>query len=71
MPHLRRSLFVVLAGLFVAVALVPAVAPALEVGEKAPEFTLAGPGNKPVKLSELLGKGPVVVYTVIQAFTPT
>ena len=69
MPHLRRLLFVVLAGLFAVVALAPAVAPALEVGEKAPEFTLAGPGNKPVKLSELLGKGPVVVYTFIQAFT--
>jgi peroxiredoxin len=46
-------------------------APALEVGQKAPDFTLAGPGNKPVKLSELLGKGPVVVYTFIQAFTAT
>ena len=46
-------------------------ASALEVGQKAPDFTLAGPGNKPVKLSELLGKGPVVVYTFIQAFTAT
>jgi len=70
MPHLRRSLFVVLAGLLAVVALAP-VAPALEVGEKAPDFTLAGPGGKPVKLSELLGKGPVVVYTFIQAFTAT
>ena len=48
-----------------------AVAPALEVGQKAPEFTLTGPGNKPVKLSELTAKGPVVIYTLIQAFTPT
>jgi hypothetical protein len=71
MPHLRRSLFVLLAGLFAVVALAPVVAPALEVGEKAPEFTLAGPGGKPVKLSELLGKGPIVVYTFIQAFTAT
>ena len=71
MPHLRRSLFVVLAGLLAAVIVAPAVASALEVGDKAPEFTLAGPGNKPVKLSELLGKGPVVVYTFIQAFTAT
>ena len=44
---------------------------ALEVGQKAPEFSLPGPGNKPVKLSELTAKGPVVLYTVIQAFTPT
>lgn len=47
----------------------PAVA--LEVGQKAPDFTLPGPGNKPVKLSELTAKGPVVVFTFIQAFTST
>jgi peroxiredoxin len=41
------------------------------VGDKAPEFTLVGPGNKPVKLSELTAKGPVVIYTFIQAFTNT
>jgi len=46
-------------------------APALQVGEKAPEFTLTAPGNKPVKLSELTAKGPVVLYTFIQAFTNT
>jgi AhpC/TSA family protein len=44
---------------------------ALEVGQKAPDFTLPAPGDKQVKLTDLLGKGPVVVYTVIQAFTPT
>jgi hypothetical protein len=47
------------------------VASALEVGQKAPDFTLTGPGNKPVKLSELTAKGPVVLYTFIQAFTST
>ena len=52
-------------------ATLPAVAPALEVGQKAPEFTLPGPGNKPVKLSELTAKGPLVLYTFIQAFTGT
>jgi peroxiredoxin Q/BCP len=44
-------------------------AAALEVGQKAPDFTLAAPGGKQVKLSELTGKGPVVIYTFIQAFT--
>ena len=44
---------------------------ALEVGQKAPDFTLPGPGGKTVKLSEMLGKGPVVLYTFIQAFTKT
>ena len=53
----------VMAGVFTTAA------PALEVGQKAPEFTLTGPDNKPVKLSELTAKGPVVLYTFIQAFT--
>lgn len=53
-----------LAGL---VATIPAAA--LEVGQKAPDFTLAAPGGKQVKLSDLTGKGPVVVYTFVQAFT--
>jgi len=44
-------------------------AAALEVGDKAPEFSLPAPGGKTVKLSELTAKGPVVLYTFIQAFT--
>ena len=44
---------------------------ALEVGEKAPDFALNGVDGKPVKLSELTAKGPVVIYTFIAAFTPT
>ena len=52
-----------------AMLLVAGPVQALEVGQKAPEFSLAGPGNKPVKLSELTAKGPVVLYTFIQAFT--
>jgi peroxiredoxin len=44
---------------------------ALEVGQKAPEFTLTAAGNKPVKLSELTARGPVVLYTFVQAFTAT
>jgi peroxiredoxin len=43
-------------------------ASAIEVGQKAPDFTLAAPGNKQVKLSDLLGKGPVVIYTFVDAF---
>jgi peroxiredoxin len=54
-----------------ALLLTAGAAQALEVGQKAPDFSLPGPGNKPVKLSELTAKGPVVLYTVIQAFTPT
>jgi peroxiredoxin Q/BCP len=46
-------------------------AAALQVGDKAPDFTLPGPGNKPIKLSDLTAKGPVVLYTFVQAFTGT
>jgi len=41
---------------------------ALDVGQKAPDFTLNAPGGKQVKLADLLGKGPIVVYTFIGAF---
>jgi peroxiredoxin len=44
---------------------------ALEVGQRAPEFALTGTDGKPVKLSDLTAKGPVVIYTFIAAFTPT
>ena len=66
----KRSVTAVAAGLLAGLILSGA-ASALEVGEKAPDFTLTGPGNKPVKLSELTAKGPVVLYTFIQAFTGT
>jgi peroxiredoxin len=41
---------------------------ALDVGQKAPDFTLNAPSGKQVKLADLLGKGPIVVYTFIGAF---
>ncbi len=70
-----RMRFVILAGALLALGLTcPAAAlpaSALEVGQKAPDFTLAGQGGKQVKLSDMLGKGPIVVYTFIQAFTAT
>jgi AhpC/TSA family len=69
MPRYPRAVGLALA--LVVVALFAGGATALQVGDKAPEFTLTGPGNKPVKLSELTAKGPVVLYTFIQAFTGT
>jgi hypothetical protein len=48
----------VLSGLLAGLA-VAAPASALEVGDKAPDFTLPAPGGKQVKLSELTAKGPV------------
>ena len=53
------------------VSVLAGTASALEVGQKAPEFTLPSADGKPVKLSELTARGPVVLYTFIQAFTGT
>jgi thioredoxin-dependent peroxiredoxin len=64
----RRSL--ILAGALLAL-IVARPAGALEVGQKAPDFTIAGVGGKQVKLADMLGKGPIVIYTFIQAFTGT
>ena len=54
-----------------AVMVLAGAAGALEVGQKAPDFSLNGTDGKPVKLSDLTAKGPVVIYTFIAAFTPT
>ena len=54
-----------------AVLVLASAAVALEVGQKAPDFALNGTDGKPVKLSDLTAKGPVVIYTFIAAFTPT
>ncbi len=48
------------------------VAAALAIGARAPDFTVAGmqgPTTVTVKLSELLGKGPVVVFFFPSVFT--
>ncbi|MGH7373128.1 MAG: redoxin domain-containing protein [Candidatus Rokuibacteriota bacterium] len=66
----RATPLLVAALLLTGLALASPVA-ALEVGQKAPDFTLAAPGGKPVKLSDLTAKGPVVIFTFIQAFTGT
>jgi hypothetical protein len=57
-------------GAWLGVVLTAGPAMALEIGQKAPDFALPAPGGKQVKLNDLLGKGPVVVYTFVQAFTP-
>lgn len=65
-----RTIVTALLALLASVLLVGASS-ALEVGQKAPDFTLNGTDGKPVKLSELTAKGPIVVYTFIAAFTGT
>jgi peroxiredoxin Q/BCP len=42
----------------------------LKVGDKAPDFTLPGADGKPVTLSTLLAKGPVILAFFPKAFTP-
>jgi len=66
-----RALIRIAAAVIVVALGLATAAPALEVGQKAPDFTLPAAGGKTVKLSELLGKGPIVLYTFIQAFTKT
>jgi len=66
-----RSLAGLLLGVLT-VLLAAGSAHALAVGDKAPDFALpAAPNGQPVKLSDLTAKGPVVIYTFIQAFTGT
>ena len=54
-----------------AVLVLGSTAAAIDVGHKAPDFSLVGTDGKPVTLADLTAKGPVVIYTFIAAFTPT
>ena len=42
---------------------------ALQVGDKAPDFTLPGTTAEEIKLADYMGKKPVVVFFYIGAFT--
>jgi hypothetical protein len=65
---LRRRLTGVLPAITLAAVALASPALALDVGQKAPDFVLNAPGGKQVKLADLLGKGPIVLYTFIGAF---
>jgi hypothetical protein len=67
--EMRRAVPLLVAALLLVGLGQLAPAAALEVGQKAPDFTLPAPGGKQVKLSELTARGPVVLFTFIQAFT--
>ncbi len=63
-----RGVLGVLAGAVIGL-LLTSDASALEVGQKAPDFTLVAQDGRPVMLADLLGKGAVVIFTFIEAFT--
>jgi len=42
---------------------------ALQVGDKAPEFTLPGTTAEEIKLADYVGKKPVVVFFYVYAFS--
>jgi peroxiredoxin Q/BCP len=42
---------------------------AMQVGDKAPDFTLPGTTAEEIKLADYVGKKPVVVFFYIGAFT--
>jgi thioredoxin-dependent peroxiredoxin len=48
-----------------------APAAALEVGDKAPDFTLPATTQEKLALSDLVGKKKVLLFGFIGAFTPT
>ena len=50
-------------------ALVTQAAHALQVGDKAPDFSLPSTKGPNVKLSDFAGKQSVVIFTYVGAFT--
>ena len=69
----RRSFAALMLGVL-AVGATAGPALALAVGDKAPDFALPKVADRnapPIKLADLTAKGPVILYTFIQAFTAT
>lgn len=67
MSRYLRTLKLLLAG--AAFALATGGAHALQVGDKAPDFTMASASGGSVRLSDFAGKKSVVIFTYIAAFT--
>lgn len=44
---------------------------ALQVGDKAPDFSLPSTSGTPIRLSDFAGKQSVVIFTYFAAFTKT
>ena len=65
----NRLTRVLLSVLFAAVALGGQFAAALEVGDKAPNFTLQASDGKTYSMSQFVGNKPVVIAFFPKAFT--
>jgi hypothetical protein len=72
-PHMQTSRWkrlvvaVLLSGVILSIGVNQALA--LQVGDKAPDFTLQGTTAEEIKLADYVGKKPVVVFFYIGAFT--
>ena len=68
---MKRLSYIPALVLALALAGLPGLAAALEVGEKAPDFELASTQDGKFKLSDLAGKKNVVIQFYVLDFTPT
>ena len=66
-----RSEWVLSVILLLATVTVGTVVQAVEVGEKAPDFTLPSTKGDPISLGQFLGKKNVVLEFYVLDFTPT
>jgi peroxiredoxin Q/BCP len=63
----RRRVFTALVGGILLLA--AGQSHALQVGDKAPDFTLPGTTAESIKLADYLGQKPVVLFFYVGAFT--
>ena len=68
---MKRYGFIPAIVLTLALAGLPGLAAALEVGDKAPDFDLASTQSGKFKLSDFAGKKNVIVQFYVLDFTPT
>jgi AhpC/TSA family len=67
---LRRSAFVAVL-LSIGLWMLPRPAPAVEVGDKAPDFTMHSTVEESLRLSDFQGKKNVLIFFFLAAFTGT
>lgn len=68
---MRRNGLVPSIVLALALAGIPGLSAAVEIGEKAPDFDLASTQSGKFKLSNMAGKKNVIVQFYVLDFTPT